>query len=177
MGLDPGRGERCSKQNSGEDGCVDGLEVNMAGTTVSVLAPVIQSAIGPVVLVSGVGLLLLSMTNRLGRVVDRARALARELRTLTDGDETAIVAQLRILARRAHLIRGAIAFGAVSVLFAAILVIVLFLVALVGGQAKWLVATIFILCMLSLIGSLIEFIRDVNLSLVAVRLEVGDTWQ
>ncbi len=149
----------------------------MAGTSVSQLAPVIQTAIGPVVLVSGVGLLLLSMTNRLGRVVDRARTLARELRNASDVDEGAAVAQLHILARRAGLIRSAIALGAISVLFAAILVIVLFLIALTGGQAKWLIATIFIMCMLSLIGALVQFLRDVNLSLHAVRLEVGDKWR
>jgi len=43
------------------------------------LIPVIQTAVGPVILISGVGLLLLSMTNRFGRVLDRARLLAREL--------------------------------------------------------------------------------------------------
>ena len=36
------------------------------------LLPVLQVAIGPVILISGVGLLLLSMTNRLGRTIDRA---------------------------------------------------------------------------------------------------------
>jgi hypothetical protein len=40
---------------------------------------VLQTAIGPVILISGVRLLLLSMTNRLGRVIDRARVLSREL--------------------------------------------------------------------------------------------------
>ena len=40
---------------------------------VSELIPVLQTAIGPVILISGVGLLLLTMTNRLGRVIDRAR--------------------------------------------------------------------------------------------------------
>lgn len=34
--------------------------------TVSELIPVLQTAIGPVVLISGIGLLVLSMTNRLG---------------------------------------------------------------------------------------------------------------
>ncbi len=39
------------------------------------LIPVLQVAIGPVILISGVGLLLLSMTNRLSRVIERARNL------------------------------------------------------------------------------------------------------
>jgi hypothetical protein len=34
--------------------------------TLAELIPILQIAIGPVILISGVGLLLLSMTNRLG---------------------------------------------------------------------------------------------------------------
>ncbi|WP_345111750.1 DUF2721 domain-containing protein [Candidatus Villigracilis vicinus] len=44
-------------------------------TSIQELIPVLQTAIGPVILISGVGLLLLSMTNRLSRVIDRARNL------------------------------------------------------------------------------------------------------
>ena len=39
------------------------------------LLPDLQAAVGPVILISGVGMLLLSMTNRLGRTIDRARQL------------------------------------------------------------------------------------------------------
>lgn len=48
--------------------------------SVAELVPVLQVSIGPVILISGVGLLILSMTNRLGRVIDRGRILDRELR-------------------------------------------------------------------------------------------------
>jgi hypothetical protein len=51
----------------------------MTSLTLQQLIPVIQMAVGPVILISGVGLLLLSMTNRFGRIVDRSRILAREL--------------------------------------------------------------------------------------------------
>ena len=43
--------------------------------TLTELIPILQIAVGPVILISGVGLLLLSMTNRLGRAIDRARIL------------------------------------------------------------------------------------------------------
>ena len=43
------------------------------------LLPILQTAIGPVILVSGVGLLILSMTNRLGRAIDRARIFGGQL--------------------------------------------------------------------------------------------------
>ena len=38
------------------------------------IASILQLAICPVILISGVGLLLLTMTNRFGRVIDREKA-------------------------------------------------------------------------------------------------------
>ncbi len=42
---------------------------------VSVIAQVIQLSVAPVFLLSGVGTLLIVLTNRLARIVDRTRAL------------------------------------------------------------------------------------------------------
>ena len=52
----------------------------MPTTQLSQLIPVLQTAIGPVILISGVGLLLLTLANRFGRAVDRTRQLLREMR-------------------------------------------------------------------------------------------------
>ena len=48
-------------------------------TSLEQIIPELRDAIGPVILISGVGLLLLTMTNRLGRTIDRARQLKAEL--------------------------------------------------------------------------------------------------
>lgn len=40
--------------------------------------PTLQLAVGPTILISGVGMMLLSMTNRFGRVIDRSRQLTHE---------------------------------------------------------------------------------------------------
>lgn len=135
------------------------------------LIPVLQLAIGPVILISGIGLLLLSMTNRYARTIDRARALARERRTAEDLDS--IEAQLAIIVRRARILRRAIALAAVSVLLAAILVILLFITVLVRIDVAWALAIIFIACLAAVIGSLVNFIVDVNQSLAALKMEVG----
>jgi hypothetical protein len=148
----------------------------VATVETSELVTVLQTAIGPVVMVSGVGLLLLTMTNRLGRIVDRSRALAHQAREATGPEKESITAQLRILGQRAELVRRAIALAAFCVLFAALLVISLFLIALFGADLPWLVAGLFILSMLCLIASMIEFIRDINKSLQATALEVGRPW-
>jgi len=138
------------------------------------LIPVLQTAIGPVILISGVGLLLLSMTNRLGRVIDRSRALARDRRNAAPQDRERLSAQLLILSRRSELIRRAILFASISVLLAALLVMVLFFTALIALENAWLISLLFMGCMASLILSLIAFIQDINLALHALKREVGE---
>ncbi|HEX9162798.1 MAG TPA: DUF2721 domain-containing protein [Thermoanaerobaculia bacterium] len=137
------------------------------------LIPVLQLAIGPVILISGIGLLMLSMTNRYGRTIDRARDLALKRRQGTTESIGSIDAQLRIIMRRAVIMRRAIALAAVSILLAAILIIVLFTTALVNVDVAWALAAIFIACLAALIASMINFIRDINESLSALKMEVG----
>ena len=136
------------------------------------LVPILQMAVGPVILISGVGLLLLSMTNRLGRVIDRARLLAEARRKAERADRSRFSSQLEILSRRARLIRAAIIFATVSLLMACVLIVALFLAALMHLEIGALVILLFIGCMASLIASLVAFIADLNLSLVALKLEI-----
>ena len=134
------------------------------------LIPVLQTAIGPVILISGVGLLLLSMTNRFGRIIDRSRILGDELRHGTDEDQAVARGQMDILWRRANLIRRAIALAVTSVLFAALLMIVLFLAAVEQLEVAMLVTVLFSVCLLTLIGSLVSFLQEINESLSALRI-------
>ncbi len=140
--------------------------------SLSDLVSTLQLAIGPVILISGVGLLLLSMTNRYGRVIDRSRLLRQDLRETTEAAGRHVHDQLWILWRRARIIRAAIALASLSVLLAALLIITLFVGALFGWAVTVLLAALFVLCMAALIGSLVFFIVDINLSLKALKLEV-----
>jgi hypothetical protein len=130
-----------------------------------------------VVVISGVGLLLLTMTNRLGRIVDRSRALAHQARTSEGEEKEAARVQLRILGERAQLVRMAILLAGVCVLFIALVVITLFVTALFKVGIAWLVASFFIISMLCLVASLVFFVRDINKSLQATAVEVGEDWK
>jgi predicted MFS family arabinose efflux permease len=145
----------------------------MQDIAVSQLIPVLQTAIGPTILISGVGLLLLSMTNRLGRTIDRARILARELPSKSHNDRVNNSEQLRILWRRACLIRLSITLASTSALFAAILIIVLFITSLLQVRNAWLICALFIGCLACLIASLVVFIHDINLALAALKHELS----
>ena len=149
------------------------MGAGMPLTPLSELIPVLQVAIGPVILISGVSLLLLTLTNRYGRTIDRSRQLVHELRECPEADRQRVDGQVEILYRRARLIRLSILLAGVSVLLASLLIIVLFLTALWKLEVGLLISLLFIACMVLLSGSLVTFIRDINLSLGALKLELG----
>lgn len=141
-------------------------------TSLHDLVPILQVAIGPVILISGIGLLLLSMTNRFGRVIDRSRELSAALRISSGAEHELVSSEIAILSKRALLVRQAITLSILSVLSAAALIVVLFLAALWQWEVGVLVAALFICCLALLVASLIAFLRDINLSLAALRLEL-----
>lgn len=141
-------------------------------TSLEQIIPELRDAVGPVILISGVGLLLLTMTNRLGRAIDRARILKRELGNLTGREREQVQAQVDIIYRRAKIIRSSILFAVTSALLAAVLVITLFLTAWLHWEHAWPAAIIFTVCLISLCVSLVQFIGDINLSLHALKLEL-----
>lgn len=139
----------------------------------SELIPILQIAVGPAILISAVGLLLLGMTNRLGRIVDRSRGIVRLTRDATADERAVLVAQLRILDRRARRMRAAIAWACLSALFAALLVFVIFLTASLRLASATAIVVAFVACLGALIAALLLFFSDIHLSLVALRMETA----
>ena len=135
------------------------------------LVPVIQLSVSPVIVISGVGLVLLSMVNRYGHITNKTRDLSKVLKKTGDDSEGHLHEQLHIFFRRAKRLRMAIFFACVSLLCAAILIISLFLMSLLQLEGALLIAILFIGCMLALSTSLIVFLTDINMSLQALSLE------
>src|SRR5258706_3349492 len=63
----------------------------------------IQLAVAPVFLLSGVGVTLTVLTNRLARIIDRARSLESSLATTAEPAAARMRDELRVLSRRARL--------------------------------------------------------------------------
>ena len=145
----------------------------MAATSLTELIPVLQIAIAPVILISGVGLLLLTLTNRFGRAVDRTRQIHHQMREATAADRQRLANQVEVIYRRARLIQLSIIMGALSALFAALLILALFFTALMKLESALTISLIFICCLISLVVSLITFIMDIRLSLKALKLELS----
>jgi hypothetical protein len=140
--------------------------------SLSHLIPILQLAVGPVILISGVGMLLLTLTNRFGRVIDRTRALHRDRTTQPAATRGALSEQITILQRRASILRLAITLAGGTALLVAVMILVLFLAALGSVDAGLLIIALFSASLLALIGTIIAFLHDTNLSLRAIRLEL-----
>ena len=144
----------------------------MSPTRMDELIPVLQIAIAPVILISGVGLLLLSLTNRFGRAVDRTRQIHQEMRRASEADRPRLSNQIEVIYRRARLIQFSIVMGALSSLFAALLILALFVAALMSWESAALIGGFFVCCIVALVVSLVTFIMDIRLSLKALKLEL-----
>jgi len=132
----------------------------------------LELSIGPVILISGIGLILLSLTNRFGRIVDRTRQLSVEYRSSSSADQARILLELKILTLRAKVIRSSNFLAVLSVLLVSFIIIGLFGSALYHFTMTYILIILFISSIISLILSLFLFIYDLELSLKALWIEL-----
>jgi Protein of unknown function (DUF2721) len=132
------------------------------------IAHVIQLAIAPVFLLTAIGTLLNVLAGRLGRAVDRRRVLTASLGELPDATAPLAKGELACVAQRVKLIYAAIALSVTSALLICLLIAVAFLDALLSADLARIVAVLFVLAMVGLIGSLALFLREIYLGVNTV---------
>jgi len=131
----------------------------------------IQLAIAPVFLLTAIGSILGTMTNRVARIVDRARELERRLAGAAES-ASAEHRELRLLARRARLINMAITFTVLSALMVCVSIGGLFLDAYWQRSLTTLVAWIFGVSLLALIFGLACFLREMYVATATLRIGI-----
>ena len=131
----------------------------------------IQSAVAPVFLLSGVGVTLGVLTNRLARIVDRARFLESQPHEEKARAEWSATS-LRVLATRAHYINVAIGLCTVSALLVSLVVMTLFASAFISVNLSVAVAVLFVLAMICLTAAFGVFLLEVRLSVAALQFGV-----
>jgi shikimate kinase len=136
------------------------------------IAHLIQSSVAPVFLLSGVAATLGVLTNRLSRIVDRARLLEAQL--AGDRGETPHLQQdLAVLARRAHYINVAISLATIAALLVALVVVTLFANAFFGSELAAVIALLFVGAMVCLSAAYIAFFVEVRVAVAALRIGMG----
>jgi hypothetical protein len=129
---------------------------------------VIQLAITPVFLLTAVGTVINVLVNRLGRSVDRRRALTASLTHVEGTMAQSAQAELAYVERRVRLIYTAILLAVLCALLICLLIAIAFIDALIATDLSQLVAILFVLAMLALIGSLGLFLREIYLGVNTV---------
>ena len=124
------------------------------------VAHVIQLAVAPVFLLTGIGAILSVLTGRLGRLVDRYRVLTETEIALPKSKSN----ELAILSVRAEWVHWAITLCTASALFVSLVIGALFMGAVVNINPSRIVSLLFIVAMTSLVIGLGCFLREIFLS-------------
>ena len=142
---------------------------------IAAVAHVIQLSVAPVFLLSGIGAMLAVMTNRLARVIDRARVLEREVATTTPAEAAAIARQLATLSRRAKLVSWSITLCTITALLVCAVIATLFMGAFLRFDASVPVALLFVAAMVAFFLGLLSFLREIFLATATLRIGPAQT--
>ena len=143
-----------------------------SGGEINAVAHVIQQAVAPVFLLTGVGAMLGVLTSRLSRIIDRFRTLeaaqfaARSTPDCAQKDAEADFrrAEMKVLGRRRIWIHRAITLCTVCALLVCVVIATLFLGSEFNTDPSRTVGLLFITAMLSLICGLVCFLREIALA-------------
>lgn len=141
---------------------------------VSGIAHVIQLSVAPVFLMAGIGGLLTVLTNRLGRVIDRARLIEGQFASHGEKERAEAHARLKIFSSRARLISAAIALCTVCASMVCLVVMALFGGAFFEIDLSGVIALAFIAAMTSLFLAILCFLREVLIATRALRIGVPE---
>jgi hypothetical protein len=137
---------------------------------ITAIAHVIQLAVAPVFLLTGVAALLGVLTSRLARIIDRARMLEERLGVLGDSERAASEAHLGTLSARARHINRAISLSVTCALLVCAVIAALFGGAFLEEDVSGLIGLVFIASMFSLIGALVSFLLEIYIATRSLRI-------
>lgn len=134
------------------------------------IAHVIQLAIAPVFLLTGIGSLLSVMANRLARIIDRSRWVENTWSVLDEAARMDAQHEFTNLSKRAGFTSWAINLCALSALLVCALIAALFIDALWGSNLRWVVGALFVLAMIALSSGIVFFLREVHTATHTLRI-------
>jgi len=135
---------------------------------------IISAALAPILLISGAGLLALSIQNRYGRVIDRIREFNLEMRggCRDEKRRKSIDLQTELLVKRGIFLRNSLFFLFSAVIFASMSSFFILLEALAGISMEVMATLSFSLALLFMFTGMLCGIRDVSLSYTAIEKEI-----
>jgi hypothetical protein len=137
------------------------------------VAKLIQLALGPVFLISGVGITLSMLTQRLARIVDRARKLEASRENPSSEEKLVHIDEdLKVIFRRARHINAAIALSTTSALLTTLVVTLLFASEFMPLSVGGAIAVMFVASMVCLSTAFLMFLLEVRIATNSLRIGV-----
>jgi len=130
----------------------------------------IQLSVAPVFLLSAIGAMLTVMTNRVARVVDRARVVEARLKEVPVEDRGAWQRELVSLTLRVRLIQRSITFLTLTAILVCAVVASLFIAAFFNVHFAAPVAFFFVTAMALFLVGLLYFLREIFIATRNVRI-------
>jgi hypothetical protein len=143
-------------------------------SSATTIGHVIQLAVAPVFLLTGIGAFVGVLTSRLGRIIDRRRVLDDIVPYPDKATERVMSVEFSILVRRGHFINRAIGLCTMSALLVCIVVVALFVGAFLKVDMFMPIGILFIGTMLTLVGGLVYFLREIRLAMIIARAGASD---
>ena len=138
---------------------------------------IIQTALTPVFLLSGVAALLNVFATRLGRVADRIDQLSAEARTCDAERKTSMETDIEALRRRSHVLDWAVVLGAVSATATCAAILMLFLASLLkAGAAAWLLIGLFGAAIITTVGAVAAYGAEMLMASRGLRAHAHLHW-
>lgn len=145
----------------------------MQSAGITDIAHSIQLAVAPVFLLSAVGTTLAVLTNRLARIVDRARNLEALLPAIAEALAGDIHGELSVLSRRARMIQRAIALSTLCALLICIVIVALFAGAALGRDLSQPIVILFIAGLFAFIGALLGLLLEIRAATTSLHFGPG----
>jgi len=134
---------------------------------------VMSASIAPVFLISGVGVILSSMTLRYGRIIDRVRGILDTIQQTPNAPNAEFLRkELGYLYKRAVQLRTTIILASTSIFCISLTIALIFAELMFDFLIPFAAEALFIFSLIFLLLSLALFIQDFALSLQVMKLEV-----
>ncbi|WP_197423594.1 DUF2721 domain-containing protein [Novosphingobium sp. CCH12-A3] len=138
-----------------------------------VIAQTIQLALAPVFVLVAIGNIMNILTTRLGRIVDRSRALQSQHAETTGREHDLVVIEIRYVDRRIHLIGRALLLLVVSGLAIGVTVGSLFIGEMAGLELRNLTGITFFGAIALLMIALVYLLLETRIAARSLRLPQG----
>ncbi len=149
------------------------VDPDLAQSPLEGVAHIIQVALTPVFLLSGIAALLNVFSSRLARVADRLDVLVKGLEKAKPDTAAHVAAQLSYLRKRSHALDAAVVLGAIGGGATCVAALALFVGAMRDSTGATLLLMAFGLALVCTFGALAAFLVEVLMATRGLRAEVA----